>query len=234
MSCHAATADPRGTAASRWLSVTSLSPTASPSRPPRKCPDCGLVQLYRRPPVDPFGPEYPFRQGTSKTWVAHLNEFIAGYCGGILPSTALDIGANDGTLVELMAAVGIDTWGVDPSPQTRNGRVGQGHFGREWAGETWDIEPLDLITAFNVLAHVSDLDDFLGGVTMLLAPTGRFVVEVPDWRRSSWDQVYHEHQSYFDGFTLFDALTRRGLKVLKLEEIDTHGGSLRATCHRAP
>ena len=197
-----------------------------------RCPDCGLVQLYRRPPIERmFDSDYPFRQGTSKTWVAHLERWTRT----VAPAAGrhLDVGANDGTLIELMRLKGWTSWGVDLAPAAPT--VARGTMGLELAKATLDvpIERFNLITAFNVLAHVSDLDDFLGGIALLLHDGGRVVFEVPDWSLSTWDQVYHEHQSYFDGFTLFDALTRRGFRVCQFEEIPTHGGSLRATCRYA-
>jgi len=199
-----------------------------------RCQDCGLVQLYRRPPIERmFDSDYPFRQGTSKTWVAHLKAFVVGLPDP-LPDRALDVGANDGTLVKMLEYQGVDAWGIDPVRVDGVGVI-LGSMGVEWA-DTFlanNGEEFDLITAFNVLAHVSDLDDFLGGIALLLHDGGRVVFEVPDWSKSTWDQVYHEHQSYFDGFTLFDALTRRGFQVWQLEEIPTHGGSLRATCRYA-
>ena len=195
------------------------------------CPDCGLVQLYRRPPVDLFGPAYPFRQGTSETWVRHLWDFAADLTNDLHHRRALDVGANDGTLVGILHDVGFDSWGVDPAPSGPF-PVMQGHMGIEWA-QTYKANGggrFDLITAFNVLAHVSDLDDFLGGIMWLLQPKGRLVVEVPDWSRSSWMSVYHEHQCYFTKETLTDCLQRRGFLVVAMESQPTHEGSWRATC----
>jgi SAM-dependent methyltransferase len=89
----------------------------------------------------------------------------------------------------------------------------------------------DLIVANNVLAHVPDLDDFIGGVKTVLAPDGVASIEVPDLVRliadNQFDQIYHEHFSYFTVHTACDALRRRGLEVFEVEGVATHGGSLR-------
>ena len=193
-----------------------------------KCPDCGLVQLYRAPPPGLFDSDYPFRQGTSKTWVAHLERWTRT----VSPDHGrhLDVGANDGTLIKLMSLKGWTSWGVDPAPA--GPMVASGTMGLELAKAFLDdlIEPFNLITAFNVLAHVSDLDDFLGGIALLLHDGGRAVFEVPDWSLSTWMSVYHEHQCYFTKETLTDCLQRRGFLVVSMESQPTHEGSWRATC----
>ena len=195
-----------------------------------RCPDCGLVQLYRRPPIERmFDSDYPFRQGTSKTWRRHLTQFVQDHYR--VPTRTLDVGANDGTLVKMFEEAGADAWGIDPVRLDGVGVI-TGSMGVEWAESFLGNfgEEFDLITAFNVLAHVSDLDDFLGGIALLLHDGGRVVFEVPDWSKSTWMSVYHEHQCYFTKETLTDCLQRRGFLVVSMESQPTHEGSWRATC----
>ncbi len=197
-----------------------------------RCPSCSLVQLTEPLLLDLFSQDYPYRQGQSATWVAHLRDFVATLQWQ-RPAHALDVGANDGALVKILREHCWTAWGVDPAPQGPH--VLPGFMGKAWAQTTGlHLMPKpNLITAFNVLAHVPNLDDFLGGVKMLLAPGGQFVVEVPDWEKSTWDTIYHEHLSYFTESTLANCLARRGFHVDDMIAVPTHGGSVRATVTHA-
>jgi len=183
-----------------------------------ECVACHLVQLDEH--VDPkylFHPAYPYRQGTSKTWVEHLEAFVAGRTApaGL---RSLDVGANDGTLVDLLAAAGWDAWGHDIVPSDHPRVVLDGGPG-----------PFHLVTAFNVLAHVPNLDFFIARLHSAMMPGRHLVIEVPDW-----DLVYHEHYSYFTEETLANVLGRRGfIPCAPFEKIDTHGGSIRAVVTHA-
>ena len=205
-----------------------------------ECPVCHLVQLDERAPEDLFRRDYPFRQGESKTWLAHLEEFEeAAYGDQLWRETSgrhLDVGANDGTFVRIMRHGGWDSVGVDPAPT--GPFVSEGVMGLDWAYNQADMrgnptKPYDLITAFNVLAHVLDLDDFLGGIKAVLAPERRLVVEVPNWDLSTWTQVYAEHASYFTESTLVDCLERRGFTVTSVTPQPTHEGSIRVVATHA-
>ena len=187
---------------------------------------CRLIQLPELSPgIEPFGSDYPYRSGQSEEWKNHLRRLLvrAGVHAG---DHVLDVGGNDGTLGRL-TPLGVEYVSVDPSstwpdisaPMTRR----FGEMVGEWA---------DHIFALNVAAHVPDLDDFFAGIHAALKPTGQLVVEVQDVNRlierGEWDCIYHEHYSYFNKQTLFDALERRGFFVLHSEELSTHGGSIRA------
>jgi hypothetical protein len=187
-----------------------------------ECPECHLVQLDEF--VDPavlFSAAYPYRQGQSRVWREHLQRFVDEITThhDHMPHSALDVGANDGTLVDMLLHAGVNAWGNDPVPSAHPRVTICGGPG-----------PFDLVTAFNVLAHVPDLDFFLGGIKTAMAPYGELVVEVPDFTYQTWDTVYHEHHSYFTPETLANALGRRGfIPVRPFEVVPTHGGSIRAT-----
>ena len=200
-----------------------------------KCEACHLVQLVDRVPSELLFTEgYPFRQGVSETWREHLIDLVEEMMQGYQPiQTAMDVGANDGTLVGIMADHGIAAWGVDPAPQgpfVIRGAMGHG-FAASWLDAGGPR--VDWIAANNVLAHVLDLDDFLSGIKSLLSDHGHLTVEVPDWYASTWDQVYHEHLRYFTDFTLVKVLAGRGFVVERVLTLPTHGGSLRAVCRHA-
>jgi SAM-dependent methyltransferase len=194
-----------------------------------RCPACSLVQLTESIP-DLFTPDYPYRQGQSKTWRRHLEGIVLdciqrkGH-----GARTLDVGCNDGTLVAMMQQALMKGYGIDPVPCGERGCYG-GLMTRQhvkWAPN------YDYVTALNVLAHVPDLDDFLGAIKDCMVPDGILVIEVPNWAQQTWDTIYHEHLSYFTCYTLLDVLNRRGFKATSLESISTHGGSLRAVCGHA-
>lgn len=195
-----------------------------------ECPVCHLVQLDERSPEDLFHRDYPFRSGESLTWMDHCRTFADEYA--VAGERSLDVGANDGTLVEILRDAGLDAWGIDPAPAAKNW-VYRGLMGRSISKDRIFHARFDLITAWNVLAHISDLDDFLVGISDMLTEDGTLVVEVPNWDLSTWTQVYAEHLSYFTENTLVGCLERRGFMVTSVTPQPTHEGSLRAVCVHA-
>jgi 2-polyprenyl-3-methyl-5-hydroxy-6-metoxy-1,4-benzoquinol methylase len=195
-----------------------------------ECPVCHLVQLDEHaPPEDLFRRDYPFRSGESLTWMDHCRTFADEYA--VAGERALDVGAGDGTLVRILRDAGMDAWGIDPAPQCEE-YVHWGYMGKAVARRIFHA-PFDLIAAWNVLAHVPDLDDFLGGISDMLTEDGTLVIEVPNWDLSTWTQVYAEHLSYFTENALVGCLERRGFTVTSVTPQPTHEGSLRAVCVHA-
>ncbi len=199
------------------------------------CEACWLVQLDHVPPRQAMFTEYPYFSGQSDQWVLHCRALADQLVGRYRPRRVIEIASNDGTLLRQFQASGVtDVLGIEPAYNVAK------HA--EWAGvptlaEYWGrvvadlVEPADLIVAQNVLAHVPDLDDFIGGITAALNPRGVVVFEFPWlWRlieQGQWDTIYHEHHSYLSLTAVQNVLAPHGLYVFGVEEVSTHGGSLR-------
>lgn len=203
------------------------------------CQKCLLVQL---PPIvrrERMFSDYAYFSGQSAQWRNHcaalaedlMEEF------GREHAVVVEIASNDGTLSAEFNKLGARTYGVDPARTTyeaakQNGVFTiQAYWGRETA--SW-IEKSDIIVGQNVLAHVPDLDDFVGGVRDNLKPEGVAVFEFP-WlvnliEQAQWDTIYHEHYSYLSFWSAQYLLADRGLRIFRVEQTTTHGGSLRIFC----
>ena len=208
---------------------------------PYICEVCLLVQLpVFETPAEIFT-DYSFFSGQSQTWVDHcgrLAEHLAHRHGLTRQSRVLELASNDGPLLRALLRWTPNVTGVEPARNIARHALLHGlptvnrFFGRELADElTEDGYQADFVIANNVLAHVPDLDDFIAGIKTVLAPDGVVSIEVPSLVRliedNQFDTIYHEHFSYFTARTLCDALYRRGLYAFDLEELPTHGGSLR-------
>lgn len=204
------------------------------------CSDCGLVQLSIVVPPDVLYGRYSYRTGHSPGLVRHFREYaadIAAEAKLTSASLAIDIGANDGTLLRFLREMsGCRVLGVDPSPADAGDiPIWQRELTPERAGVIISDHGLaDLVTANNMLAHVDDLAGALRAARMLLKPGGLFVCEVGSLDAmilgDVWETVYHEHLSYFDADTLATALRGAGLWPVSVVAIPMHGGSLRAVC----
>jgi SAM-dependent methyltransferase len=157
----------------------------------------------------------------------------------------VEVGSNDGYLLQHFVRRGIPVLGVDPAANVAMAAIDRGiptrvaFFGRELAAELASSATADLIVGNNVLAQVPDLDDFVGGMAALLAPSGRITLEVPHLLRliegNQFDTIYHEHFSYFSLASIERLVARHGLVVVDVEELPTHGGSIRVHLeHRGP
>ena len=195
---------------------------------------CGLVQLPALD-VELFGTDYPYRSGQSASWITHLHALVAkaAPAGG----TVVEVGGNDGSLGKCLP-LGCEYINVDPTADFGEGRALRpwirAFMSRELGQSMWECA--DWIVANNVAAHVPDLDDFFAGIRAIMKPTALLTVEVQDVeqmiRQGAWDCIYHEHYTYFSRSTLADVLERRGFFVERIEDIPTHGGSLRAYARR--
>jgi C-methyltransferase C-terminal domain/Methyltransferase domain len=153
-------------------------------------------------------------------------------------SQVVEVGSNDGYLLQYFHRRGIPVLGVEPAANVAEVAVGKGiptevaFFGKATAERLGSAgKSADLIAANNVLAHVPDINDFVSGFRALLKPKGVVTVEFPHLlnliRYSQFDTIYHEHLSYFSLFVVEQIFGKHGLTVFDVDELPTHGGSLR-------
>src|SRR3954469_22208721 len=207
----------------------------------RVCDACLLVQLPEYvAPADIFT-EYAYFSAYSESWVDHARRYadaMIGRYGIDGGSQVVEIASNDGYLLQHFVARGIPVLGVEPAQNVADAARARGvptvteFFGEEVARQlVADGGPADLIVANNVYAHVPDLNDVTAGLRVLLAGGGTISLEFPHLLRlvegNQFDTIYHEHFSYFTLATASRALARGGLRVIDVQELATHGGSLR-------
>lgn len=183
-----------------------------------------------------WGPSYPYQSGTSPVFKAHL-EKLADEVAQLAPGgRVLEIASNDGTLCYMLAKRELRAVGVDPSgPRT------EAHGSPCLLRGSWPMQIMvgsaNVILALNVFAHVDDLSAFTSAVKSALAPGGTFIVEVgylPDViERGHFDTVYHEHLSYHHVRPLAPFFERHGLRIEKVQHIDSQGGSIRVYVRHA-
>ena len=205
------------------------------------CEPCALLQITES--VDPellFG-EYAYFSSTSTTMLEHsarLVERLIGERGLDGDSLAMEIASNDGYLLQHYVQAGVPVLGIDPARNVVEAASQRGveticaFFGEDFAREVAaGGRRASVLHANNVLAHVPDVNGVVAGIAAVLADDGAAVVETPYVRdlveRTEFDTVYHEHLFYYS-LTAFDRLfTRNGLRLVHVERLDIHGGSLR-------
>lgn len=205
------------------------------------CESCFLVQLKEYMSPEAIFTEYAYFSSFSTSWVAHAK----AYCEGIkdklqLGSTSLavELASNDGYLLQHFRPLGVPVLGIEPAANVAKAAMAKGvptrvdFFGVKLANDLISEGiRADLIIGNNVLAQVPDLNDFVAGMKILLKPEGRITLEFPHIERlideNQFDTIYHEHFSYFSLLTIKLMAKRHGLKVVDVEELSTHGGSLR-------
>lgn len=211
------------------------------------CQQCWLVQTEDYTSADSlFDAEYAYFSSFSSTWLAHAERYVAEMVERFdltAESRVVEIAANDGYLLQYVAGRGIPCLGVEPTRSTAQAARGKGleirelFFGRDTASqlntEGWDA---DLMAANNVLAHVPDINDFLGGFATLLKLTGVATFEFPQlltlMAGQQFDTLYHEHYSYLSLTAVQMLCERNGLEVFDVSQLSTHGGSLRVFVQR--
>lgn len=210
------------------------------------CEKCLLVQLQQfSTPSDIFS-DYAYFSSFSDSWLAHAKTYvdmIVGRFGLNRSSKVVEIASNDGYLLKNFVLRGIPVLGVEPASNIAEVAKKKGihtkvaFFGEktalDLAAEGWVA---DLIIGNNVLAHVPDLNDFVNGLKVLLKPRGLITMEFPHlfqiMRQNQFDTIYQEHFSYFSFLTVEQVFARHGMKLFDVEELSTHGGSLRIyACH---
>jgi C-methyltransferase C-terminal domain/Putative zinc binding domain/Methyltransferase domain len=205
------------------------------------CSGCWLVQVPEYVCPEAIFTEYAYFSSYSDSWLTHA----AAYVDRIVPrvglgskSLVMEVGSNDGYLLQYVIARGIPALGIEPALNVAAAATARGvttiteMFGRRLAARlVAEGRRADLLVANNVLAQVPDLDNFVGGLAMVLAPAGVLTLEFPHLLRlleeTQFDTIYHEHFSYFSLGTAARILRAHGLEVFDVEELPTHGGSLR-------
>jgi hypothetical protein len=206
------------------------------------CTRCWLVQTEDYAGADQiFTDDYAYFSSYSKTWLDHSEAYVAATVDRFHldhTSHVVELAANDGYLLQFVAARGIPCLGVEPTASTASSARAKGleilqeFFGARLA-RTMSGKALNasLIVANNVLAHVPDINDFLTGVAILLRRDGVATFEFPHLlnlvAHNQFDTIYHEHYSYLSLTAACRILAENGLAVFDVEEIPTHGGSLR-------
>jgi trans-aconitate methyltransferase len=213
------------------------------------CDKCWLVQLEEvQSRATVFPPDYVYYSSFSTSWLEHAERYVE-YASSRLnlngESLVVEIASNDGYLLQYVAARGIPCLGIEPTEGTAEAARKKGietivnFFGQKLAQNLAEQRGLaDLIIANNVLAHVPDINDFVGGLSVLLDSSGTVTAEFPHLLQlvahRQFDTVYHEHFSYFSLHTICKIFSAHGLKIWDVEQLPTHGGSLRiwASHHR--
>jgi 2-polyprenyl-3-methyl-5-hydroxy-6-metoxy-1,4-benzoquinol methylase len=210
------------------------------------CDNCFLVQLEEFvAPSEIFG-EYAYLSSYSDSWVEHARRYTVAMrerFGLDTHCLVTEIASNDGYLLQHFVSAGVPVLGIEPAAnvakiaQLKGIRTTIEFFGVATASaiRTSFGQP-DLLVGNNVLAHVPDINDFVAGMTILLKPGGVITMEFPHllqlMRQNQFDTIYHEHFSYLSLFVVEKIFRRHGLRVFDVEELATHGGSLRIyACH---
>ena len=205
------------------------------------CERCFLVQLREYVTPEHIFTEYAYFSSYSTSWVAHAKaycEMISGRLGLGRGSLAVELASNDGYLLQHFAPLGVPVLGIEPAANVAKVAEAKGvptrvdFFGVRLAQAlAAEGHSADLIIGNNVLAQVPDLNDFVAGIAILLKPEGVVTLEFPHLERlmaeNQFDTIYHEHFSYFSGLTIAHMAARHGLKLIDVETLETHGGSLR-------
>lgn len=212
------------------------------------CDQCWLVQTEDYAQADElFSPEYAYFSSTSSGWLAHAKRYaekMTHELGLNAQSLVIEVASNDGYLLKNFVAAGIPCLGIEPTDSTAAAAEQLGiPVLREFFGEalgqqlTAKGQQADLIAGNNVYAHVPDINDFTRGLKAALKPGGTITLEFPHLMRlieqAQFDTVYHEHFSYLSLQTVSRIFAAAGLRVWNVEELPTHGGSLRVYgCHQ--
>ena len=210
------------------------------------CSDCRLVQLDEFESPEAIFGDYIYFSSYSESWLRHAEEYAAmmvGRFGLGRQSRVVEIASNDGYLLQYFRSRGVDVLGIEPAANVAAVALGKGipseiaFFGRQTAERLRASgQAADVMAANNVLAHVPDINDFVAGFSILLKPDGVLTVEFPHLLRlmqqSQFDTIYHEHFSYLSLHVVQRVFARHGLRVFDVNELTTHGGSLRVyACH---
>lgn len=213
----------------------------------RVCTACWLVQTEDYAAAgELFSADYAYFSSTSSSWCAHAQRYAAAITERLRldnQSLVIEVAANDGYLLKNFVAAGIPCLGIEPTASTAAAAEALGipvlreffgeALGQRLAGEG---QQADLIIGNNVFAHVPAINDFSRGLKAALKPTGTLTLEFPHLlqliEQVQFDTVYHEHFSYLSLYSVQRILAAAGLAVYDVEELPTHGGSLRVyACH---
>ena len=206
------------------------------------CTNCWLVQTEDYTDADElFNDDYAYFSSTSKSWLKHASDYctmITNRLGLSDNSFVVEIASNDGYLLKNFVSSGIPCLGIEPTKSTAAAAsaigvpVRQEFFGKNMGLSMANAgERADLVLGNNVFAHVPDINDFTEGVAALLKPNGVVTFEFPHLlqliQQNQFDTIYHEHFSYLSLCSVSSIFKAAGLRVFDVEELKTHGGSLR-------
>jgi hypothetical protein len=210
------------------------------------CSKCFLVQLQEYVSAESIFSEYAYFSSYSDSWLDHAKAYaerITRRFGLGQQSQVIELASNDGYLLQYFVQMGIPSLGIEPAANVALAAEKKGvptlvrFFGEKLARELRAANRMaDLLLGNNVLAQVPNLNDFVAGMKILLKPHGIITMEFPHllklMKGNQFDTIYHEHFSYFSFFTVERIFERHGLKLFDVEELHTHGGSLRVyACH---
>ncbi|WP_171236726.1 class I SAM-dependent methyltransferase [Ruegeria sp. HKCCA6837] len=208
----------------------------------RVCSTCYLVQVDDAVPASEiFNADYAYFSSYSESWLAHARAYVEKMVTrfGLGPDDlVVEIASNDGYLLQYFVEKGIPVLGIEPSgnvaaaAEEKGVRTRVEYFGEETARKVVTEEPRPaLVCSANVLAHVPDIRDFVAGVATLLSGDAVYTVEFPHLlnliNEVQFDTIYHEHYSYLSLLAVEAIFAEAGLRVFDVEELPTHGGSLR-------
>jgi SAM-dependent methyltransferase len=209
------------------------------------CGRCFLVQLEQFETPEHIFSDYAYFSSYSSSWLDHsrrYSELMIERFGLNGSSHVVEIASNDGYLLQYFRERSISVLGIEPAANVAKVALQKGiptlveFFGQETAASLAQESAADLLLGNNVLAHVPDLNDFVAGMKILLKDGGVITMEFPHlmslMRENQWDTIYHEHFSYFSFLTVSRVFEAHGLRLFDVEELPTHGGSLRIYgCH---
>lgn len=210
------------------------------------CRNCGLAQLEEFATPDNIFSEYAYFSSFSQSWLEHAKKYVNHMMSDFNLSKeaqVVEIGSNDGYLLQYFLQKGLKPLGIDPAANAVARAREKGidseiaFFGVQKARELVERGiQADLALGNNVIAHVPDINDFVEGFRILLKPRGIMTVEFPHLLtlldETQFDTIYHEHFSYYSLATMQKIMAAHGLRVFRVEELPTHGNSLRVfACH---
>ncbi len=205
------------------------------------CEKCFLVQLDQYESPEGIFSDYPYFSSYSESWLRHCEIYCKKMTAQFRlgpQSFVVEVASNDGYLLQYFVQQSVPVLGVEPAANVAKVAVERGvptlvrFFGSQLARElAAENQRADLILGNNVLAQVPDLNDFVEGLKIMLKPEGVLTLEFPHllqlMERNEFDTIYHEHFSYFSMLTTVRIMEAHGMKVFDVEELPSHGGSLR-------
>jgi hypothetical protein len=205
------------------------------------CQQCFLVQINEYVPAEDIFTEYAYFSSYSSSWLEHCRNYVALMTEQLSldsDSFVIELASNDGYLLQYFVERGIPCLGIEPSENVSQVAIAKGvptdiSFFDESKGRSMAAagQKADLVLGKNVLAQIPDLNDFVAGIPHILKQTGVVTIEFPHVMRmleeNQFDTIYHEHYCYFSLLSAEAIFSRHGLRIFDVEELWTHGGSLR-------
>lgn len=205
------------------------------------CDKCALVQLSEAIPKEKLFPSsYTYFSSYSSTWLEHSKSYAEKIISLLQLNQndlVVEIASNDGYLLQYFANSGIKVLGIEPASGVAKTAIAKGiptlinYFGESTAVELTQGQKPKLMIGNNVLAHVPDIHDFIKGFSLLIADEGLITFEFPHLlnliKKTQFDTIYHEHYSYLSVTALLPIFAQHGLRIINVEKLLTHGGSLR-------